>query len=105
MSSLKEVEREGIESILSKQYSFSVNENKEYIVTTKDGKLIENPNVTGKFLTPLELIKQKALEKELIGSNPHGKQPVKTQVTTPKVVDVPENTGRRQAVAKPFGVL
>lgn len=76
-----------------------------FVITDKNGNLIENKEVKGKFLTPQEYIKKIAIENDLLKVNPHAKettQHIKTQISA-QPIETPQNPLQRQAVTRPFG--
>lgn len=105
INGLTKIQQEGLNSLIKNSSKFDLEEN-EYIVTDKEGKRIENPDVKGKFLTPQEYIKKIAIENDLLKVNPHaGTVPQQTKIQTSPVANEPaKNPLQRQAVVRPFGV-
>lgn len=98
---MSDIEKTGFNTLLDSKYVLDFDEEGKEIITDKEGKRIENPKVTGTFLTPYEVYEKEAIDGGLIAQNPHASNQPAQQVTKTTEPASTNNSGR-QAVTKPF---
>jgi hypothetical protein len=67
----------GFESEVKRSYKFDLNDKGELIVLDSNGKQVENAKKVGEYLSPLEAIKNLAVENGVWDENPHRSTPPK----------------------------
>lgn len=106
-SDMSDLERIGFDKYISDNYNLDLDENDEYIITDKKGALIRNEKVAGTFYKPEDILKEKAIELNLIATNPHAKnntQPAQTQQKQTFQPQAPAQGTQREPRMRPFGM-
>ena len=66
---IKDVHREGYESMINKNYQFELGENDKLVIKDKDGNLIPNKNKAGTFADPFDVLVSVADSNGLVKKN------------------------------------
>jgi hypothetical protein len=74
-SDMTDLEKEGFESKIAKNYIFDIDENDDLIIKTAKGERIPSPKVVGTYKSPLEVLEEEATTGKIIQMNNSGGNP------------------------------
>lgn len=66
---IKDIEREGYDSRISKKYKFDLDENEKLVVYNEKGEPIQNPKKVGSYYAPYEVLTNEAAENGILKQN------------------------------------
>lgn len=72
--------KSGFENDIRSNYKFELNDQQKLVILTADGKRVEDPKTSGKVLDPFEVVKLKAVEKQIWEDNPNNGKTSQTYV-------------------------
>lgn len=82
-SGIKEIEREGFESYISKNYKIELGEGDKLEIRDSHGNPIPNPKVIGTYRDPIDVLSEELVKNELAELNPHAGKPTSPVIKTP----------------------